>query len=308
MSDGAEVAVNRWIPDDKDGIKGVVQLSHGMLEHSLRYDRLGCILAEHGYVFSAHDHRGHGKTASNAQQKGTGMFGKLADKDGFSRVVSDVDEIIERLKGDYPGRKVVLLGHSFGSFISQAYIERHGEKLAGCILCGSAGPDNGRVRLAKFITGVMRLFHRPEYKSRRLQNIVYSGYLKRIPDAKNEFAWVSANPVNVEMYMNDSWCGGVATISFYKDLMDGLLAIHKPAAMRRIPQSLPVFLIAGADDPVGGYGRTLEKLAGIYRKNGMHSVSLKLYAGDRHELFNEQDSDSVVEDVLRWIEESVLKG
>ena len=94
MNDGTEIAVNRWKPDNDEDIKAVIQLSHGMLEHSLRYDRLGSILAEQGYVLNAHDHRGHGRTAQNAEQKGVGMFGKLANKDGFNKVVSDLDEVI----------------------------------------------------------------------------------------------------------------------------------------------------------------------------------------------------------------------
>ena len=80
MNDASEIAVNRWIPESEEDIKAVIVFSHGMQEHSLRYDRIGSIFAENGFVFNAHDHRGHGKTAQNAEQNGTGMFGKLADK------------------------------------------------------------------------------------------------------------------------------------------------------------------------------------------------------------------------------------
>ena len=127
MNDGTEIAVNRWKPDNDEDIKAVIQLSHGMLEHSLRYDRLGSILAEQGYVLNAHDHRGHGRTAQNAEQKCVGMFGKLANKDGFNKVVSDLDEVILKLKSDFPGKKVILLSHSFGSFVAQSYMEKFGE-------------------------------------------------------------------------------------------------------------------------------------------------------------------------------------
>ena len=89
-SDGTELWVNRWIPDQDVEIKGLVQLNHGMQEHSLRYDRLGSILAENGYVLNAFDMRGHGKTAEIAQQKGKGKLGKIANHGGAKLVINDL--------------------------------------------------------------------------------------------------------------------------------------------------------------------------------------------------------------------------
>ena len=61
MSDGNENAVRSWIPSGD--VRAVVVLSHGMAEHSARYDRFGCVLAENGIALYAEDHRGHGETA-----------------------------------------------------------------------------------------------------------------------------------------------------------------------------------------------------------------------------------------------------
>ena len=74
MRDGMEIFLNRWMPDEDKEIKGIIQLHHGLAEHSMRYDRLGSVLAENGYVLNAYDMRGHGKTAENAEKKGTGLF------------------------------------------------------------------------------------------------------------------------------------------------------------------------------------------------------------------------------------------
>ena len=87
MDDGYELCLNRWMPDTEEEIKGVIQLHHGLAEHSLRYDRFGSVLAENGYVLNAYDMRGHGRSAENAEKNGTGIFGKLADKKGFDRAV-----------------------------------------------------------------------------------------------------------------------------------------------------------------------------------------------------------------------------
>ena len=71
--------------------------------------------------------------------------------------------------------------------------------------------------------------------------------------------------------------------------------------MKKVPKNLPVFFIAGDEDPVGSYGKTIVKLSEIYKKNGVSDVDVKLYNGYRHEIFNEEISSEVIEDVDSWI-------
>lgn len=304
MSDGAEIAVNRWIPEDEENIKAVVVLSHGMQEHALRYDRIGCEFASKGYVFNAHDHRGHGKTAWNAESNGTGMFGNLCKKDGFSRVTEDLLEVISEVKKDYPGKKVILFGHSFGSFVSQNFIEKYGEQLAGVILCGTSGPK-AIAPIGKIFMNIAVLIHGKYYKSKICQNIAFGGYNDRFKKEKDSLAWLSKSEANRMMYRNDSWCGGVSTTGFFKDLLEGLCRIHAPKNIKKVPSELPVFAIYGSDDPVGGYGTSIEKLLETYRKNGVQNVSSKSYEGMRHEILNEENGEEVLSDVFNWIEKNV---
>ena len=306
MRDGTEISVNRWLPDSDDDIKAVIVLSHGMLEHSLRYDRIGSELADKGFVFNAHDHRGHGRTAHNAEQKGKGEFGVLARKDGFNTVEKDLEEVVDRVRSDYPDKKIILFGHSFGSFVSQAFIERNSSAVNACILCGTAGPQKQAVNLGLFVTNLLSLFHKYNYKSAWLQKTVYSGYYKRIEKHENGFEWISKSQSNIDMYLNDSWCGGIASLEFFHDMFAGMKEIHKNANMKKIAKNLPVFMIAGGDDPVGSYGKTIENLKDIYIKNGMKDVSVKLYEGYRHEILNEEISDTVLQDVIEWIEKHLV--
>lgn len=304
MADGTEIFVNRWIPEEEANIKAVVIFSHGMLEHALRYDRIGSDFANSGYVFSAHDHRGHGKTAYNAEANGTGIFGKLADKNGFEKVTSDLAEIIDEAKKDFPGKKIILFAHSFGSFIAQNYIEQHGNEISACILCGTSGPVP-KTGFGNFLMKAECLIHGKNYKSKFCQNLAFGSYNKRFKNEKDSISWISKSEANRMMYRNDSWCGGTATVSFFKDLTDGLLKIHKAKNIKKIPSELPVLAIYGSDDPVGNYGKSIEKLLEIYRKNGLKNVSSKIYNGDRHEILNEDDSEQVVKDVFNWIEKNV---
>lgn len=307
MSDGNEIWVNRWIPDNENEIKGVIQLHHGLSEHSLRYDRLGNVLTELGFVLNAYDMRGHGKTAENAEAKGTGKFGKLADKDGFNRVVEDLHETIDNLKKEYEGKKIVLLGHSFGSFISQAYIEDYGKDIDGCILCGTSGPKGMIVDFGKIIVNIAALFCGKDSVLKSLKQISFGSYNNRIKNPVSDLAWLSQNEDNIKIYEMDKWCGTELTTSFYKDMLTGLKRIHNKNNIKKIPQNLPVMFIYGTDDPVGNYGKSILKLAEIYTNDGLDSVTVKAYENDRHEIFNEADKETVEQDVINWVLTSIIK-
>ncbi len=301
MSDGFEIFINRWAPDSDDEIKGVIQLHHGLSEHSMRYDRLGSVLAENGYVLNAYDMRGHGRTAENALAKKTGMFGKLADKDGFNRVVKDLYEVTNALKNVYPGKKTVLLGHSFGSFVSQAYIEQFGDQIDGVILSGTAGPQRPLIFFGRIAANLVKLFKGGDYVSSLLDNLSFGSYNKRIENPKSKYSWLSANEMAVSMYEMDNWCGIPLTTSFFCDMVGGLNQIHKPSNMKKIPEDLPVFFFYGDQDPVGGYGKTVNKLFDIYKKNGLQRIELKTFEGDRHEVLNELDCEVAEKDIIDFI-------
>ncbi len=299
MSDGTEISVTRWIPDGE--VKGVVQLSHGMAEHSMRYDRLGSVFAENGYVLSAHDHRGHGRTAQKAEQKGTGGFGYLADRKGFIKIESDALEVLKKLKEDFPGKKTCLLGHSFGSFVAQALMEDYGNEYDCAILCGTAGPRRLLILGGEFLAFFNILFLGKKHKSNFLNKISFGSYLKHIENPGTDFDWLSKSEMNVNMYMADQWCGFVPSAGFFRDMYDGFTKIHKRRNMKKIPKSLPVLFIYGKEDPVGDYGKTVELLAQDYRDNGMQDITVIPYETLRHEIFNEVESDKVIADCLDWI-------
>lgn len=300
MKDGTEIHVMRWIPDGD--IKGVIQLSHGMSEHSLRYDKMGCIFAEAGWVLCAHDHRGHGKTAQKAEALEKGKFGYLADKNGFDTVTEDLLEVTLSLKADFPQKKCFLLGHSFGSIVSQNFMEKYGDEIDGAVLCGTTGPRQGLMRGAKIVFGLNALLLGKKHRSSLDARLAFFGYNSRVPRPKKPFSWLSKNDFNVQMYEADQWCGILPTAEFFLEIVRGLYKVHQPKAIKKIPKDLPVYFIYGSDDPVGSYGKTIKKLIAEYKKNGMSDVSEKVWQGDRHEIFNELDGEEVMADTLAWIE------
>lgn len=293
MSDGKNVVLHTFVPEGE--VKAIVQLSHGMSEYSMRYKELGKFLCENGIAFYAHDHRGHGETAENIEE-----LGFLAEKDGFNRVVEDLATMIDKCHKDFPGKKVFLLGHSFGSFVSQCYIEKYEKIIDGCVLCGSAGPRVLLTGSGHIISGIVMKIKGKRNKSQLLDSLVFGSYN---PNDENESpsAWLSRD-VNVQKaFDDDSLCGFKVTNEFFYDFLGGLCSIHQKKNMNKIPKDLPIFIISGEADPVGEYGKSVKKLFTSYKKLGIKDVSLKLYPEARHELFNELNKVDVMNDLLVWI-------
>ncbi len=289
MSDGNENFFHRWLPDG--AVQFVVLLSHGMTEHAARYADFGSFLAGQHIALYAEDHRGHGRTAQLARDKGTGDFGVLAEKKGFFRVVDDIKEEAELLRKQYPGKKLFLFGHSFGSFIAQCFIEKYAQLIDGAILCGTAGP-RAIVHAAKALAGIIRSCKGGRHISPFLEKLAFGSY---------EENWLTRDMEIVKKYAEDPWSGFHCSVGFYHDMFSGLCYIHSPRHLRQIPSDLPLFLIAGTDDPVGSYGATVSKLSSIYKANGAQDVLLKLYPGAKHELLNETNRDEVKADILSWL-------
>lgn len=296
MNDGIKVALHKWIPESE--VKAVVQLSHGMAEYALRYDRLGNFLVENGIALYAHDHRGHGETAGSVEN-----CGFLSEREGFQRVVLDLKAMIDKCHNDFPEKKVFLFGHSFGSFVSQSFIEQFGNTIDACILCGTAGPRLMLTGSAKILSGIVRKIKGAKTKSFFFNNLTFGSYNNRFKkSSSSNFAWLSRDVVEVQKYENSPYCGFVATNSFFNDFFTGLTNIHKKKNMMKIPKKLPIFIIAGSDDPVGEYGKSVVALFSTYQKLGIEDVSLKLYENCRHEILNELNKDDVQNDILVWLQ------
>ena len=122
-----EIFVYEWPVESP---KAIVQIVHGMAEHAGRYEAFARFLNEHGYYVVADDHRGHGRT----DEKSLGY----APKDMFEHTLSDEALILETFQRKYADTPVVVLGFSYGSFLTQHFLARHGEDLAGAIVAGSS--------------------------------------------------------------------------------------------------------------------------------------------------------------------------
>ena len=298
MSDGISVAVHQWLPDNRSLArpKAVLHIVHGMAEHALRYGSFAEDACKRGFAVFAADHRGHGKSVSGAD-----TLGYLADGDGFRRAVNDQYEINGEIGQNYPNIPIVVIGHSFGSFVTQEYIEIYGHTVKAAVLIGSSGPGSG-ARAGSAVAALNCFFKGRRAPAKLMHKLVFGAYNKTVEGAETDFDWLSRSCEEVQKYIDDPFCGFVCTAGFYRDLMRGLNRIHKQGAMKKIPADLPILIAAGSEDPVSDKCRTLKTLARVYKELGIQDAELKIYGGARHEILNETNREEVKADILDWIE------
>lgn len=296
MSDGLSIALHSWIP--RNEIRKVVHISHGMAEHSPRYDAFAQFLNNYGIAVYAHDFRGHGQSI---QEKCP--VGHLADKNGFERVTEDLFEIIQFTKKTHVDVPYILLAHSFGSFVAQNFIARYGNTLDALILSGTTANQAGLGALTKGIAIFFSLFKGIRNQSKFLTKIAFGSYNKKIKNPTSKNAWLSSDKKSVSAYDADSLCGFPCTYGFYRDLGYGFGIINKAENLSSIPKTLPIFLFSGSEDPVSNYAKNVKWLFDKYKALGIQA-SLKIYEGARHECINEIEEISkniVYKDILSFI-------
>lgn len=299
MSDGVQVAARIYTPIGEP--KGHIHLLHGMAEHQKRYEGFATMLTEAGYYVSSHDHRGHGDTAELNGQ----LYGYFADKDGFERVVQDVDEVMEAVQaqiGEYP---LTLFGHSMGSFVARRYTQLHSEKIAKAIYCGT-GATTLMHAVGVQLASILTKFKGAKTPSSVMNVLSFGSFNKGIKNAKTNFDWLSTDEKEVKKYIDDPQCGFVSTNQFFVDLTSGLVKIADEKETARIRKDLPLLLIAGSEDPVGNYGKGIYKVANSYLHAGIENVTVYLFENMRHEILNEKNKQQVYDVVSRWIEDERL--
>lgn len=289
--DQVEIFVRKW--DSPGGIpKGAVQIAHGAAEHSQRYARLAQLLNAGGYVVYANDHRGHGQTALRAGKLG------VAGADAWNGFVKDARQLTDIIRRDYPNSPVFLFGHSMGSLIAQDYMARWGADLTGVVLCGTTG----------FLPGLDALVAHMEQAAQTAPDgpstvfgQIFASFNAPFAPGKTGFEWLSRDESEVQKYVTDPLCGFMLSNGLAYEFLKGLRELWKPEKEARIPKALPILVISGDQDPVGGNTLGITPLLERYKSMGVQNMTHKFYRDARHEILNETNRDEVQRDVLAWL-------
>jgi alpha-beta hydrolase superfamily lysophospholipase len=297
-SDGTALAAYKWEPTTEP--RAVIHIAHGLAEHAGRYARTAKSLNAYGYAVYANDMRGHGQTAKSQDE-----LGFLAEADGWNRVVLDVAEMLAFEAQEHNSVPLILLGHSFGSYLAQQLMYEHPNLLNAAILSAPNGKPSLMAQAGRAIARAERMRLGKRGRSQLINSLTFGKFNEPFAPVETPFDWLSRDASEVKLYFNDARCGFLSTTQLWVDFLDGIQALAHPANKRMIGATFPIYIIAGSHDPVCENGRGAEALAREYEAAGLMNVTCKFYPEGRHELLNEINRHEVLNDLVQWLAQAV---
>jgi len=275
--DGLSIACVKW--GNHGGVRGVVQIAHGLGEHIGRYGELADILVRDGFVVYGNDHRGHGLTA-----KSSGSFGDFGPG-GFDQLVDDMVALRVIAKNEHPDKPYILLGHSMGSFAAQQFVLDHSHSIDGLALSGSGALD-GLARVAQSVAA-----------GEDLMKLMNAGF----EPAHTSSDWLSRDNAEVDAFINDPLCFPSLKPESMESFLDAFPRLADPRQIQKVRDDLPVYIFSGSDDPVGQKLEGVRVLIDRYRSAGLSSITHDFYTGGRHEMLHEINRRDVITNLLVWM-------
>lgn len=295
--------IRGWIYIPVGKPKAVLQIVHGLGEHSRRYFHMINRLLDDGIVVVADDHAGHGATA-----KASGVWMDTG-ANGDKVVVDDEVTLMELAKEQYPDLPYFVLGHSWGSMIARAVAMREEIDLSGLILFGIAAGIKGieetldREALAAEIAE-----GDPTASGAKYVGAMFGDFVERYENPQTPSDWIALDPEVVADHAADPLNALEAPMSlrFVQDFIDLYDQVNEEGWAETVADDLPVLIVAGDQDPVANYGEGAYKVAGQLWDAGLSNVRTKVYPGSRHEIHNEKAvRDDVETEVVEFVNKNL---
>jgi alpha-beta hydrolase superfamily lysophospholipase len=280
-TEGVTIAAYRWDPDGAP--RAIAQITHGVGEYATRYARVAEALTAAGYVVYAHDHRGHANSVAPQ-----GEYGALGPN-GWRELVADIGRTGARAKEAHPGLPLGLVAHSLGSFAAQQLLLDHSGDVDAVALSGTAAID------------LLEPMMDPEAP------MDLSGYNAAFQPQRTDFDWLSRDEAEVDAYIAHEWCGFGLDVAGNRGLFAGARAVTDPERLAAMRKDLPVYITVGQMDPVGGGLVLVDALVDRYRAAGLTDITVRVWPGARHEVFNETNRDQVIVDLVDWLDSKLLR-
>lgn len=192
-----------------------------------------------------------------------------------------------------------------GSFLARDHVSRHADGVAALVLSATDGKPSLLARAGRLIARLERLRLGPRGRSDLIHTLSFGAFNKPFEPGRTSCDWLSRDPVAVDAYRADPFCGFRPTVQLWIDQLDAVDALARPDHALRIPKPLPIHVISGGNDSVSGNARGVERLLAEYTRVGLTRVSSRIYPGARHELFHEINREEVVRDLLAWLERTL---
>ena len=279
--------------------KAIIQISHGMIEHSERYVEFMTFMAQHGYVTVAHDHLGHKGSVDDDTQ-----LGYMAKENGYIYVLSDLVSTAAMARKRFPQLKLFLLGQSMGSFFARCFAAKYKNLIDGVIITGTGG-TNKNTPYGKALLKVLIKLKGGKATSKLATGLLFKHFLDKIDQPQTKSDWLSRDREQVEKYRNDPYCRFHFTVSGYLDLLNIQEKANSEECYKNTKKDIPYLILSGDMDPVGDWGNGVKEVYNKYKQCGIEDVILKLYPEGRHEMLNELNKDEVYDYILNWTESKI---
>jgi len=209
--------------------------------------------------------------------------------------------LYETERSKYPGIPYFLLGHSMGSFLARSFLIKYQTGLAGCILSGTGQQSGLLLNAGLAAAAIEKRLHGVRYQSARLNSLSFGSYNAHIRPQRTPYDWLSRDEFIVDRYMDDEDCGFVPAVGLFIDMLTGLKFIGNRKNVSKMRKDIPILFISGEQDPVGEYGKGLQRAYALMADAGCSDLTLKMYPGARHEILNELNRQEVYQDILEWM-------
>lgn len=299
---GAKLAIY-FMPASKNTnspAKGIIQINHGMAEHAKRYERFAAKLSKAGYHVYAHDHRGHGKT-----QAPDARLGIFAQRNGFTKVISDVEAVHEHIKTNHPKLPVAVLGHSMGSVITQNFLIKNSDTVSAALLLNTGAEGGPLLALFRTIIKIAIALKGSDVPALLAERLTFADWNKKFAPNRTNLDWLSRDEAEVDKYIKDPLCGFTVSNGLWRDVTDGIKISASNSNLSKIRNDLPLYLIGGAADPCTENGKHMKNLHDRFIATGNQNTTLSILPDTRHESLNEINREEVTKDIIQWLDKNL---
>lgn len=248
--------------------RAILALAHGVAEHSGRYVSFARRFAEHGLAVYAADYRGFGQST-----------GRRAYVGSLDEYLDDYDALIEQARRENPGVPVIAYGHSLGGLV----VLDHG-------VTGRSGP-------VAYISSAPGLVLRLEVPPAKMLMAKVAGRLMPTLAQDNEIdpGALARNPEVGRVYAADPLLVRVVTAGFFRSFTQTQATTMAGAGRF----TKPLLILQGTADKLVDPAGARE----FFERAASTDKTFKEYEGFYHELHNEDERETVFQDVDRWVAE-----
>lgn len=279
----------------------IVQITHGMTEHIGRYEKLADMLTDYGIAVAGFDLRGHGKNPGDSQCASLGV-------NGWNYVLHDMHLFYLELKSRFPNVPHFMLGFSLGSFLLRDYLSIYYDKVDGAIIMGTGHQPKAILNMLMPVVKREIKAHGFDNSTPKIKKLSFETYNQKFAPNMTAADWLCADTTERIKYRGDPLCRKTISAGLFWQLLDSMKRTGNLSSYRRWDKQMPVLLLSGEKDPVGDFGKGVQRVKRSMTKAGMKHVQMRFISNARHDLLHEEKSGGSKEafDILtNWLFENI---